>query len=165
MKIISFILISLFIINCYKENTTTINTNTQHTYNFKSDIVELSQYIDLSKVKIDSNQSVYWNVYKLGSENSEVPGPSDYYIIASFKLQRLEMNNLNIVNILNQPLKKESQYYKDWLPGSTDFLFNDKDEKTEILVYAPNLFKKSPYINGFFCVSDNLNVYLFMYTQ
>jgi len=167
MRMLIFITALNLLFSCQQSNEKSriINNSIQQTNSYKTNLKELGKYINLSNVKIDSTKKIYWNVYQLGNKNSEVPGPSDYYIIASFKLDEFNADTFRVLNILKQPMKKDSQYYKEWLPNNMNFIFGSENDKIEVPVYAINLFKKSPYLNGFFCISDDLDVYLFMNTQ
>ena len=134
--------------------------------NYSININRLKKNINMSNIQIDTIQQVYWNIYKIGNADDDVPGPSDYYIIASFKLlKKIDTNKLKKINILRKPLKKNSIYYKKWLPRKIKYLFDKKRKNLNIPIYSTRIFNKSPYLNGFFCISDSLYVYLYMYTQ
>ena len=129
------------------------------------DIHELGRMINLTQIKIDSSQKVSWAVYRMGGEAGGFLGPSDFYLIACFKLQEVDSSKLTVTNTITQPLKKTSIYYKEWLPGNSSYLFETESSNLKIDAYEAQIFAKSPYLHGFFCVSKDKYLYLFMNTQ
>jgi hypothetical protein len=132
------------------------------TYNKIDDIKKI---INLSRVTLDTNNQIKIGIYKIGSKNESVPGPSDYYLIGSFKVLHLDTTKLESINLLKTPLEINSFEYKEWLPNSIkEGLFN-KEKFTEQYLYSSNLFARSPFLTGFFILQKDSTVYLQMLTQ
>ena len=93
------------------------------------------------------------------------PGPSDYYLIATFKLRSIDRSKYKQINILKAPLEMNSMYYKEWLPKNIISNLFDSAKFKEMPVYAANIFYKSPYLEGFFIVQNDSTVYLQMLTK
>ncbi len=129
------------------------------------DINEIKKVIELSSVDIDTLQQSKCGIYKIGSDNDRVPGPSDYYLIATFKLRSVDRSKCKQINILKAPLEMNSMYYKEWLPKNIISNLFDNTKFKEIPVYAANIFYKSPYLEGFFILVGDSTVYLQMLTK
>ena len=130
-----------------------------------SKIDDIKKIINLNGVTLDTNNQIKIGIYHIGIKSESIPGPSDYYLIGSFKLLRLDTTKLESINLLKTPLEINSFEYKEWLPNSIkEGLFN-QEKFTEQRLYSSSLFAKSPFLTGFFILQKDSTVYLQMLTQ
>lgn len=130
-----------------------------------SNIKEIEKIIDLTTVRIDTLSSIKMGIYKIGVENERIPGPSDYYLISTFKIRDLDTTKLKVINILTKPLDRNSIYYKEWLSIDLINQLFTIENFSENKVYSAELFYKSPYSQGFFILQKDSTIYLMLQTQ
>lgn len=159
-------LISLLVLlSC---NTTENKKNVMTTKNndtIINNIKDVEKTINITNVKIDTNSSINMYLYKIGVENERIPGPSDYYLIATFKILDIDTTKFKVINSLKEPLDKKSIFYKEWLPNSVVKTLFTKATFKEAKVYSAELFYKSPYLQGFFILQNDSTIYLQMQTK
>jgi hypothetical protein len=161
--------ISILLFSCTSgnRNNETVSSETLDLINdtLISDIKRIKQVVELSDIDIDTLQRINCGIYKIGSDDDRIPGPSDYYLIASFKLRSIDTSKCKQINVLKAPLEMNSIYYKEWLPKNIVNNLFDRNKFKETSVYAANLFYKSPYLEGFFILQSDSTVYLQMQTK
>lgn len=118
---------------------------------FSEDIEELSNLIRLD---IKPN-SAKWKLTKLGVENSSIPGPEDYTLVAILKY---DMNDFKIIKseieknkIINNGIYLDSTSIKVWYPKAIEecFLKENNYYRINPKAYNATVFTKIPLRSGF----------------
>src|SRR5690606_7466372 len=128
-------------------------------------IKKAEKIINLTRVNVDTNNNINLGMYKIGIENERIPGPSDYYLIATFNILEIDTTDLQVINTIKETLEKNNIYYKYWLPNNViKTLFTNETFK-ETKIYSAELFYKSPYLQGFFIIQNDSTIYLHLQTK
>lgn len=156
------LVVNLFTFNCNltdssaKTESQTQNTNknsdmrqtSEQKNNISGDIQALSQQIPLPV----QPQEVIWQQRKLGAENSTIPGPSDYQIVAVLRYNEADAKKLveKAKDNSGDIPAEGSIEVEPWFPEAVKKLAQ-KDEEDNVVTgarYNPESFMRSPYSNG-----------------
>ena len=156
------ILLIFMMTSCQEAN----NAMSETPSNIETDLHKLSQFINLPYPP----QSALWQVIRKGGDTIEL-GPNDWALVAILQYDentiikfRVEMANL-------QPLEKlvvQSNFVQDWFSQAIQNSFI-KDEGTDYLTlsvprYSASQFTKSPLLNGYFFLTENGEIFLYLFT-
>lgn len=166
---IRYLVIAVLFVGCVNDSK---NNNEWHT-NFQGaisdtliyDLDKIKNIINLSQVRVDTLSRSNLGIYKVGQNEEGVPGPSDYYIVSTFKINFIDTVNFKQINLLKSPLDENSIYYKKWLPNNVIKNLFSKEIFKELPVYSAEIFYKSPYLDGFFVLQSDSTIYLQMGTK
>lgn len=131
---------------------------------FEEDIEKLSTLITLPAPPVEAK----WTQYNLGVANSDVPGPTDYVVLAVLRYD--VTTAAEIAAQLNaQPTSREwyvdANFVRPWFPDEVknSFVLDELSnlQKLNQPAHEPTLFAKSPLLQGYaFVVGEYVVVYL-----
>lgn len=125
-------------------------------------LMDLNSIINLNSFVADSGFTPVWQINRMSSENSII-GPNDYYLIAILKVSKFNDTANEIFNTPNIPFKKESIFYRQWLPEPYAKLFSNENNLV-IRTFDGKSLARKPYLNGFYLILPENYVYIFMET-
>lgn len=132
--------------------------------------MNLSDLNELINLPIEPD-SVQWIRVTQGEATEESMGPTDYYLISVFhcnEKQKLKLKNqINESEDISEQLYLEKNFIKDWFPESVKNYFYLENDYLRIKsrVFEAKKFMKPPLNNGFFFMTDDNKVLLYMYTN
>ena len=128
---------------------------------FNVSIQELSNHLNISNLNLDST-SLKWKVYTMGSPNERSIGPSDYYIIATFKTVDKNLSIQPTNDTLMGPISRENVMFKEWIPDTLKKMIFTAETFKKVPIYDFDEIKKSPYLNGS-VLYDNFSNYVYVF--
>ncbi|KXX67509.1 hypothetical protein [Flammeovirga sp. SJP92] len=150
-------IISLICIACNEEKKETIN----------NDISTLSKIINLTVVP----NSAIWEVNSKSNADGFTPGPTDYQLYCvldydSTQIQKL-MQSLENHDDLSEAKFLNKKFIKKWYPISVQEQFYSDGNylKLKSNVYQGQPFYKGAYLNGFFFVTYDYKVFVYLYSM
>ena len=132
--------------------------------------MNLSDLNELINLPIEPD-SVQWVRVNQGMVTKESIGPTDYYLISVFHCSEKQTLNLkkqiNEIQDISEQLYLEKNFIKDWFPESVknNFFLENDYLRIESRAFEAKKFIKPPLNNGFFFITDDNKVFLYMYTN
>lgn len=123
------------------------------------DTVQLAKYINLSIYK---PRQVYfqYRIVNSSSKRDIVSGPSDSILEAVIYFDSLELQEIKNKSIESEGIIQKNTYQFDWLSEELNLEISKNDMKE----YQPDIFAKSPLLNGGYIIILNKCIILKLYT-
>ncbi|WP_044202280.1 hypothetical protein [Flammeovirga sp. OC4] len=154
------ILLFIVLLNC-------IACNEEKKETINNDIPTLSKIINLPVVP----NSAIWEVNSKSNADGFVPGPTDYQLYCILDYDSTQIQKLMQVLKNRDDLSKakflNKKFIKKWYPTSVEEQFYSDGNylKLKSKVYQGQPFYKGAYHNGFFFVTYDHKVFVYLYTM
>ncbi|NME68890.1 hypothetical protein [Flammeovirga aprica] len=144
-----------------------IACNEEKKEKISNDISTLSKIINLPVVP----NSAIWEINSKSNADGFAPGPTDYQLYCALDYDSTQIQKLTQSLENRDDLSKakflNKKFIKKWYPTSVQEQFYSDGNylKLKSKVYQGQPFYKGAYLNGFFFVTDDHKVFVYLYTM